>query len=464
MGRFTQKLKKHLKSGVGKAIGFVLSLALLSATLGGMILLGSACKDKGEDSSSSYSSSSSDVGSPDGSSDGSSDSSSSSSSESSSSEKPDNSSENSSGNSSSEKPDNSSSSDPSDGDVSHKHTYANEWSKSITAHWKVATCCDGEKAELDGHYDGDKDGDCDVCGYVDETHTHVYKDVWSSDTNGHWKDAICGHVLKSETGTHTPNEIGDCNVCGYHVTDPDVSSLEKAIALAYSQRNNIASGIMEWNYKVYDEVQKAYGHPSYTNLSYELSPGYKKELSVLYGWQDSETFQGWTKTISQNWYYRYDNGIIGLCRDEQGNVTRINDTLGEDVLKGYNFSGTYLDFGYQNGVNGGYGLEEYMRNLYEYIQLETDANYLGGTDGILDIINVQEAAENGKYTLTFVYLSMRQAIENGVQLNEYYAAEYTTVALEFSLTDDYLIGDMSIEVSVYNGNSIQSNGNNINGN
>ena len=56
----------------------------------------------------------------------------------------------------------------------HKeHTWATEWSKDETKHWKETTCPehDPEKKDEGTHVDTDGDGKCDVCEYVMSTDT-----------------------------------------------------------------------------------------------------------------------------------------------------------------------------------------------------------------------------------------------------------------------------------------------------
>lgn len=100
----------------------------------------------------------------------------------------------------------------------HTHTYASgdDWSSDEDNHWYAATCAHtGLKSSVTAHNDADKDGDCDVCGWYDEDHTHTYATEWSKDEDNHWHAANCGHSgLTNDLAEHDI-ENGECTVCGY---------------------------------------------------------------------------------------------------------------------------------------------------------------------------------------------------------------------------------------------------------
>ena len=117
------------------------------------------------------------------------------------------------------------------------------WKSDATKHWHAATNGDESlKGDVDGHSDSAKDGKCDVCGY--EICAHTYADVWSYDETNHWYAATCGCAVKKDEAAHTLDDMGDCTVCGADVSNPDVSTIEKAMAIATAQKGVIAGGTL----------------------------------------------------------------------------------------------------------------------------------------------------------------------------------------------------------------------------
>ncbi len=100
----------------------------------------------------------------------------------------------------------------------HEHTYATEWSKTEDEHWHEVTCDHTiPVADKNAHVDEDNDKACDVCGYQPE-HFHTFEEGWSSDANGHFHKATCGHdVKKDETAHNGFEEDGICDTCAYVV-------------------------------------------------------------------------------------------------------------------------------------------------------------------------------------------------------------------------------------------------------
>lgn len=101
----------------------------------------------------------------------------------------------------------------------HVHTYSREWSQNETSHWHCATC---EHTDLTmgkgNHADADRDGICDVCGYViEDLHVHTFEEAWTSDANGHWHKATCTHSEEKDSfGAHVDeDEDNKCDICEY---------------------------------------------------------------------------------------------------------------------------------------------------------------------------------------------------------------------------------------------------------
>lgn len=102
-------------------------------------------------------------------------------------------------------------------DYGHTHTYAEEWSRTEGGHWHAPTCGhDIPGADLTDHVDADNDGICDDCAY-DYDHTHTYDEAWATDANDHWHNVTCGHDIpvKDKNAHVDADGDGDCDVCGF---------------------------------------------------------------------------------------------------------------------------------------------------------------------------------------------------------------------------------------------------------
>lgn len=131
------------------------------------------------------------------------------------------------------------------------HDWGDTYEKDENQHWQVCTKCgaEGEKSNHtwnDGEEttpptettEGVKTYKCTVCKAertekIDKiSHTHTYSDDWTSDENGHWHAATCGHNTKSDEAEHnfgtptvTPSTCTQrgskeyiCQTCGYKKT------------------------------------------------------------------------------------------------------------------------------------------------------------------------------------------------------------------------------------------------------
>ena len=104
----------------------------------------------------------------------------------------------------------------------HEHTYAPGWTSDETGHWHAATCeHTSEKGSFAAHTDADKDGKCDVCGYViEEPHEHTYSDKFTAkDETGHWRLPTCDDTTDGiDFAAHVDaDKDGKCDVCGYQM-------------------------------------------------------------------------------------------------------------------------------------------------------------------------------------------------------------------------------------------------------
>lgn len=104
----------------------------------------------------------------------------------------------------------------------HTHTFSADWSSNADKHWHSATCGHDVKSAEGAHVDSNGDQKCDVCAYpMPAAHTHTFAAEWSSDKDGHWHEATCGHDVKSGEGAHVDgNADGYCDTCNYKMSSP----------------------------------------------------------------------------------------------------------------------------------------------------------------------------------------------------------------------------------------------------
>lgn len=117
----------------------------------------------------------------------------------------------------------------------HSHNYGSDWVETPAKHYYLCSGC-GETKDAAYHYDNNKSGLCDVCGFDMKyfnknatatntgsgtgtaTHTHTYSTDWVEDISNHWKQCTgCG--AKTQTAAHADlNNTGKCDVCGFVMT------------------------------------------------------------------------------------------------------------------------------------------------------------------------------------------------------------------------------------------------------
>ncbi|MBQ1983294.1 MAG: SUMF1/EgtB/PvdO family nonheme iron enzyme [Spirochaetaceae bacterium] len=109
--------------------------------------------------------------------------------------------------------------------LAHTHKFAEEWSASLTHHWKGTTCGHSDvMADFTKHsfsdwtttlppteeVAGSKERTCEECNYKEVVeiaklaHTHKFATGWNHDAANHWKAATCEHKEEvSEKAAHT---------------------------------------------------------------------------------------------------------------------------------------------------------------------------------------------------------------------------------------------------------------------
>lgn len=280
----------------------------------------------------------------------------------------------------------------------HTHEFSSAWEKDATHHWHAATCeHTEEKGSYAEHKDVNNDGVCDDCQYTDSTHVHTYASQWSANATHHWHATDCGHSLVDGKEAHTPDDFGNCTVCGVAVATPDVSTVEKAVALGVVAGDKVNGGKIEQRMKALGEY--GYQDEVITQINYEVAEDYAHITKKSY---DSE-YCGYI--VSENWYTKFEaNGeekVFGVKYYDYGAWTIVRDY--EEMVVG-------MEEGYTFEIlEGYYGIENLVSGLYALGAEEANNQML-------------EMVEDGMYGFSFEYVSgsiyqINVAFEIGAEYN-----------------------------------------------
>lgn len=181
-----------------------------------------------------------------------------------------------------------------DGTATHGHAFVDANGDN------VCDTCNNDGAATHGHafVDSNNDNVCDTCAAA--AHVHTYASEWSYNATKHWHAANCGHSsLKKDEASHSLNALGVCTVCGAEVSEPDVSTVDKAIELAAAQKALVKAGTV-------------------ANMYYEYRDGYLFVKNV--------------ETGVEYYYSANGDGILAVIKTTE--ATYPNATASVDNLKG----------------------------------------------------------------------------------------------------------------------------------
>ncbi len=106
------------------------------------------------------------------------------------------------------------------GGNTHDHTYEEEWTVENGFHFKKPTCgCQIEPGQRGACVDENEDKKCDVCG-TDVTHIHTFAEEWTSDELYHWHTATCEGcegLYDTKIEHDGFEEDGICDTCAHVV-------------------------------------------------------------------------------------------------------------------------------------------------------------------------------------------------------------------------------------------------------
>ncbi len=337
-------------------------------------------------------------------------------------------------------------------DYDHTHSYqtGDDWTVDCTNHWRAATCnhvvAGTDKA---AHADTNEDGKCDTCLYViKDIHQHVYADGWTSDDDYHWHAAICEHKAEmADKAAHDVNAAGDCIVCGEHLVDVKMDSVEDVLLAAQANNYKISFGDVIAQESVYGGTGKAVLENGKTNrVHFALGNGESYIQYVSFDKNGNYVGQ------EEQWFERRsEDEVFGVAMlNGEYELSPIEGAA--QFLNGYNyvpgsilpsssndtstlanlFVGLYSQM--KEGVRVRDNIEGYdpESDKYEfsYTYYSVNTNTSSTTDGAGDV----DAGTTDTVTGTVV---------NSVEL------EYYNVLVTFSINEDMIIDIADFYVEVY---------------
>ena len=306
----------------------------------------------------------------------------------------------------------------------HEHTAATEWVFNSTQHWHPASCDDtNQKFDAANHVDENGDSVCDVCGYNITPHTHVFDDEWSYDATGHWHAALCGHDVKSDEAAHTANSMGVCTECGYQVSQPDVSTVAKAIEVAVYNDSlaEHAEGTIDYFNSIYDRTS-----------TYSVSYDRYEDYTYTYFYDNYSTSERWYTTGP-------NNDIMAVESIDGATPVYLNEEISADNLKGYVFT---LGMPQQYA-----GITAMVEGLYNYAK-ESE-------------IEVTENIEEGVYSFTYNWYhegyseQYDPATGGSKEVRDRYYDTYNVVEVSFTLDSQNYIDTLTANSTEYDSESLE---------
>ena len=234
-------------------------------------------------------------------------------------------------------------------DTEHEHTYSDEWVYNSTQHWHPASCDDTNTvSDQANHVDENGDLVCDVCGW-NYPHEHTFDNDWAANAEGHYHPSTCGHDVTSEVEAHTPDIMGVCTVCGYQVSEPDVSTVEKALEIADYQ-----SSLIKHSEGSYDRT--SYGRDS----SYQIITDYYDDYTRIEYTGSYVDQILWHTLVGEN-------DVFSVVSENGEDPTLYNYEVSPENLGGYGYQNPFaLSETYYGVTNLAIGIYEYA-SYYDMI-------------------------------------------------------------------------------------------------
>lgn len=278
-----------------------------------------------------------------------------------------------------------------DGTATHGHAFVDANNDN------VCDTCNNDGAATHGHtfVDSNRDNVCDTCAAA--AHVHTYDSAWSYNDTKHWHAANCGHnSLKKDEASHTLNDFGICTVCENQISAPDLSTIDKALAIADAMKGLVENG------KIIDNDEYSYNEV----IDYLFANGYfyTKVTNDYFG--------------AETWYSTDANGnIFAIERNSDGEVRRLTayDNISLDNLGGYMFNCPLAEETFF------YGVEDLIAGLWA----------LGKDDFNGDLVS---SVDDGVFAFSYGY---------------FFDDVFFIVDVAFELSDEYYIDSADVSIVAY---------------
>ena len=319
------------------------------------------------------------------------------------------------------------------------HTFSDEWYGDETNHWHPATCEHGEiKDSLAAHVDADENGACDVCEF-DMTHEHTFAEEWSSDGSYHWHAATCSHPEEKgdyelhtdedangvcdlcEGHVHTMNIIGRCSGCGEVLKEIENMDIAMAVFAASENYGKIIGGNIDYEFIGRSNSGGAYESMMLKDIQYILGEGY------TYTKVETDTTVGGINNtgVLEGWYEIDGDGVFGVVKEDGSDFMLTSASA--DSLYGYYYAISTLA--------NAHGAENI---LYELFEVSQGAN----SDGFEYVLGTNSASFTFNHNVSKVNIS-------NTNVGQVVNVSYFVVEVNFNFTDDYTLTDLEIIVDVY---------------
>ncbi len=251
------------------------------------------------------------------------------------------------------------------GEEEHTHEYSDAWTMDGTNHFHLCAC--GAKSGTAAHADANNDGACDACKVI-MAHSHFFSPEWTVDGTNHWHAALCGHTVPAlDTAAHTPDELGECTVCGYKApgVTPDVTTVEKAIAVATAMQKHVIGGTYTpantYASEVTFDAVKGYLHTCVVvdNIHHFIHDNNNGTATKVMIWGDDQTVDKAADAKCLNGIEINLSEVIGADQTVYGLIELLNffytefPAIGENVEVMTEVRDGYFTFGYADPTGAG---------------------------------------------------------------------------------------------------------------
>lgn len=247
-----------------------------------------------------------------------------------------------------------------------EHTFSESWTSNSESHWHAATCNHSEqKSEVNYHSDADEDGKCDVCNY-NVTHTHSFADDWSGDNEYHWHVATCSHTdTKGSYAKHVDeNANGVCDVCDAEFETVVDDTYLALITQIVNSRGGVASSMVVAQSEVISLGKDG------TSTSQSVGE-YKFGTDSMYSKVTTTAYSSLTEVTASSYIEKWQEyinaeSVFGVYSTD-GGALALDGAADINTIMGYYFTVSTLA--------SEYGAENVLYALYQLSQEDSASNF-----------------------------------------------------------------------------------------